>query len=444
MLEPPTMRTLFIATVWMLTTGVAHATEWFVAPGATGSGTSAAPFGRIQDAMHAASPGDTVTIRQGTYNGVIQTVRDGTAALPIRIRAAGSRGSVVVTAPGRVLRVDHPYHIVEGLVLDGQYGTADTVDINSNAHYLILRNTEVRRSSRDLIDIASPRGLLIENCLIHRALNAADGRTDAHGIVAGAVREMTVRNTDIHTFSGDGIQLDPARLAPGWSGVTVELVRIWLNPLQVAENGFAAGVVPGENAIDTKAAAESPRATLTLRDVIAYGFRGGLISNMAAFNIKENVAATIDRASVYGSEIAFRLRGDGSGGAGAWVTIQNAVVYETTTAFRYEDNITNLKVRSSTIGRNVTRPFRAASSGMSGIQVWTLLVLGALPKEAMHSSNRSAGSEAFVNAAAHNYALRAGSSAIDSGIAIPEVKTDRVGVARPQGRSHDVGAYEWR
>jgi hypothetical protein len=81
---------------------------------------------------------------------------------------------------------------------------------------------------------------------------------------------------------------------------------------------------------------------------------------------------------------------------------------------------------------------------MSGIQVWNLLVLGALPKEAMHSSNRSAGSEAFVNAAAHNYALRAGSSAIDSGIAIPEVKTDRVGVARPQGRSHDVGAYEWR
>ena len=77
----------------------------------------------------------------------------------------------------------------------------------------------------------------------------------------------------------------------------------------MAENGFAAGAVPGENAMDTKAAAANVRSRITVRDTIASGFRGGLISNMAAFNFKENVDATVDGVTVFDSEIAFRLRG---------------------------------------------------------------------------------------------------------------------------------------
>ena len=114
-------------------------------------------------------------------------------------------------------------------------------------------------------------------------------------------------------------------------------MRIWLAPLAAAENGFPAGTVPGENAIDTKASSSLPRATLIIRDTTASGFRGGLISNMAAFNLKENVAVTVDGVTVYDSEIAFRLRGPGtSTTGGAWVTVKNAVVYDTTVAFRYE------------------------------------------------------------------------------------------------------------
>ena len=183
----------------------AHATEWFVAPGGTGAGTRGAPFGRVQHGLNAARPGDTVTVLPGTYVEVVQTVRDGSSGLPIRVVAQGARGSVIMTAPGRVLRVDHAYITIEGLVLDGQYGAADTVDVNAGAHFLTLRNVEVRRSGRDLIDMASPHGVLIENCLVHHALNAANGRTDAHGIAAGAVQDLTIRDTEIHTFSGDGI-----------------------------------------------------------------------------------------------------------------------------------------------------------------------------------------------------------------------------------------------
>ena len=137
----------------------------------------------------------------------------------------------MVTVSGRVFSAFHAHVTVEGVIMDGQYGASDTVRVGDAAHYFTLRNAEVRRSTRDLIDIGDARGVLIENSLIHHALNAANGRTDAHGIVAGAVQDLTIRQTEIHTFSGDGFQVDPGRSAPGWNRVTIEDSRIWLAPL---------------------------------------------------------------------------------------------------------------------------------------------------------------------------------------------------------------------
>jgi hypothetical protein len=432
---------VFAITIFVGSTTTARATEWFVARGATGTGLSTSPFGQIQDALRAAQPGDVVTVRSGTYAERLSTIRNGSSTSRITVRAAGTRGTVVVTAPGRVLTVNHSYVTVEGLVLDAQYGLDDAVRISTAGHFFQLRNSEVRRSTGDLIDLGAPQGVLIDNSLIHHALNAANGRTDAHGIVAGAVKNLTIRNTEIHTFSGDGVQVDPGRSAPGWSGVTIEGSRIWLAPLPAAENGFAAGAVPGENALDTKASAGLPRSTIVIRNTTAYGFQAGLITNMAAFNLKENIDATVDGVTVHHSEIAFRLRGATTGGA--WVAVKNAVVHDVTTAVRYEDGIENLRIWNSTLGRGVSRAFQSAGAASRPPDVRNLLVLGRLTAEASHPSNRSVGSDAFVNAAANDYRLAAGSVAIDAGVAIAGVATDRLGTRRPQGYAYDVGAYEW-
>ena len=424
--------------------GSLEAAEWFVTVGGTGNGTTAAPFGRIQDALNTAEPGDTVTVRPGTYAESFRTRRGGHPGLPIRVRAEGPRGSVLVTARGQVLRVNHAYVVIESLVFDGQYGMSDTVSVGSRADFLTIRASEVRRSSRDLIDIESPRGVLIDGCLIHHALDAAAGRTDAHGIAASAVRNLTIRNTEIHTFSGDGLQVDSERAAPGWNHVTVERSRIWLGPLPAPTNGFAAGVVPGENAIDTKANARFSRATLVIRDSVAFGFRNGLMANMAALNLKENVNVVVDGMTIHDSEIAFRLRGPTSTAAtGAHVTLKNAVVYNTAVAFRYENDIKLLNVWNSTLGTGVTRGFHAVLSDKRGLDIRNLLVLGSLPPEASNRSNRSVTAVSFVNASTHNYALASGSTAIDSGVALDAVTTDRAGVTRPRGKAYDVGAFEW-
>ena len=50
----------------------------------------------------------------------------------------------------------------------------------------------------------------------------------------------------------------------------------------------------------------------------------------------------------------------------------------------------------------------------------------------------------IVNASANNYALVPSAGAVDAGVTIPDVTTDRVGVSRPQGRAYDVGAYEYQ
>jgi hypothetical protein len=164
---------------------------------------------------------------------------------------------------------------------------------------------------------------------------------------------------------------------------------------------------------------------------------------MAALNLKENVEVIVDRVTIFDSEIAFRLRGPtASTPAGAWVTLTNAVVHDVTTAFRYENDIERLDIWNVTLGRNITRAFQAASSSMAGLDVRNLLSLSPLTAESAHGSNMQVGTSAFVDAAAHDYALAAGAPAIDAGDPIATVTTDRVGSPRPQGNGHDVGAYE--
>jgi hypothetical protein len=113
------------------------------------------------------------------------------------------------------------------------------------------------------------------------------------------------------------------------------------------------------------------------------------------------------------------------------------------TAFRYEDDIQNLRIWNSTVGGGMTRVFQAASSGSGGLDVRNLLVLGPLPAEATGPSNLAVGSPAFVNAAADNYALTPASPAVDAGVTISAVVSDRTGLSRPQGAAYDVGAYEY-
>jgi hypothetical protein len=418
-----------------------HADTLYVAPGGRGAGTAAAPFGSLRDALAVAAAGDEVVLRPGTYAEGVRTVRGGTTARRLVIRAEQPGTALVTTGSSTVVRVSHPFVTIRGLVIDGQYGPHDGLIVDSAAEAFHLQQVEVRRSSKDCIDMRAPANVVVEGALIHRCLNAAGGRTDAHGLVAGAVRNLSIRDTRIHTFSGDAVQLDPDRLAPGWDQVTIERCQFWLEPLALPENGFAVGTVPGENAIDTKTLGTGARATLVVRDTEAWGFRDGLLTNMAAFNIKEHVDVTFDAVTVSRSEIAFRLRGPGARG-GARVRLQNAVVFDVGTAVRYEDDIEHVEIVNSTFGSGITQLFRAANARAAGVTAYNVLFMGPRAPELAGDSNLPATGSFFVDAGRHDYRLADGSRAVDAGVTLSEVVTDRLGNARPAGGRWDVGAFE--
>ena len=400
----------------------------------------------IGSALAVAARGDVVSIRAGQYAESLETTAPG-----VTLRGVPAGAEVVVTHAGRVLRISHPDTTVEGIVFDGQFGDRDAVQIRDEGNNTILRRVEVRNSGRDCIDMGRPSDILIEDSLVHHCLQSSAPecaepgcREDAHGITGSPRANVTLRGTEIHTVSGDAIQFDPTRSDPGWTGLLVEDCRIWVGPLPAAIGGYAAGVVPGENALDTKTSDDTvDPADVTIRDTVVYGWRGGLISNMAAFNLKENVRVSVERVTVHDTEIAFRLRGrTAARPRGAQVKLVNTVVYDVDTAVRYEDGIEVVQMDHVTLGAEVGRIFDDQSEA-GRIEARNTLVLGAeLPPQLAEGSNLAVGGEAFVDAAVHDYHLALGSPAVDAGEALEDVVEDREGRIRPVGDGWDIGAYE--
>jgi hypothetical protein len=408
----------------MLSTQAVLAATLIVNPAGSGA------FRIIQEAINAAQPGDEVIITGGTYAESLTTQRHGTAQARITIRAAAG-AIVVVTHPGQVLDVQHAFMTVDGLILDGQFGAKDLLHVGSAANHFILRGSEVRRSARDCVDMDAPENVLIESTQIHHCLFWDGQRQDAHGITGDGVQGLTIRDTEIFYVSGDAIQFAPSRAF--WDNITVENCHFWNGPLPQAAAGFAAGMVTGENAFDTKTPTSGPRSRLLIRNCLMHGFRG-VISNQAAMNIKENVDVTVDRVTIYDSDIAFRMRGP------ARATVTNCVLYDVSRGVRYEDGIDPLRFYNCTFGGNIARAFQNVGGNPEVRN--SLFLAGSKPSEANHTSNLAVPATHFVDPTRHDYHLTQGASAIDTGLLLDAVRTDRDGVTRPQGAASDIGAYE--
>lgn len=403
----------------------------------------------IQTALNDATPGDIIEIAEGTYNEDISTESPGSVDAPIVVRAAEG-ATVIITSPGEVLQVDDPYWTFQDLIFDGQFGSNDTIDINDGANHTLLQRVEVRRSGRDCIDIGAPSGVTIEDSKIHQCLwfdDEEDERKDAHGVTGGAVTDLTIRNTVIHTFSGDAIQFDPGRWEPGWNNIHISGCQLWLEPLTVDLNGFLAGQVPGENAIDTKTWADGERASLVVEDTEAWGFQNGLdFSTQAAFLIKENVDAVFRRVVVHDSEIAFRLKGPtDTHPHGATVTVENSLMYDVEVGVRFEDNLEQLKLVFTTFGMGIDNALVEVESDTTVPDIKnSLFVDMAIPSFATEADgNIEAEPDDLEDADARDHHLVEGATAIDAGIFIEDIAEDLDGGQRFVGSAPDAGAYEF-
>lgn len=421
--------------------GPAKAADLYVdaSAGPGGDGSRLDPWDQLQDALDVAVAGDVVHVAPGSY-GPVATVADGTDAAPITV-VGEPAGQAVVQGSGTALLARHLRHTFQGLVFDGGYGAGDAIDADG-ADSLELLDVEVRRAGGDCIDLHTTAGVLVANASIHHCV-VDDGGVpgEAHGLVGDQIVDVEIRDTQIFLTSGDAVQTSAPRLA--WSDLRIRRCLFWAGALDEDAGTIPAGTVIGRSALSTRVgkaldgAGDPPR--VEVEDTIAWGYRGGG-AQQAAFDLKEDVDALIDRVTVYDSAVAFDLRGP------AQVRIQTAVLYDVDAAVRYADGLAGASVLASTFGAAVTEAFiDGGGDPPVDLRVENLLVLGdTLPDEAARGrANRAVGASVFVDVDRHDYHLVAGSEPIDAGVELDGVTLDRDGTFRPVGDAVDVGAYEW-
>jgi len=409
-------------------------------------GTQASPLRTVAAALNLAMPGDAVVLRAGRYTEAgLSTQRDGGGSDATRIVLAsypGETATIVGTTSSHALSIDHSWITVQGLEIDGDFSSRDGIR-TTNASNLIIRacrilnaGARVNNGAGDGIDIEGGTDVLVEDCEIFDCLAGSFAvQADSHGIVAGNFQRVTIRRCRIYRCSGDSIQFDPDR--DPWDQMLIEDCDLYTEALPAAKASWAAGQVPGENAVDTKASPGALSQSFVIRDCRIRGFNSGWINNMAALNIKNDVTGVIERCVISDNVIAFRMRAPATG-----VVIRNCLTYDNQIAMRYEDGIQNLQLIHCTLADSSNTTFQDGGGGGlgSGFSTLNTLFEGPVPSEASDPSNQSANATTFVDAAARDYRLQAQSSAVDA--ASPsQVSVDLENSPRPQVGA-DVGAYE--
>lgn len=402
-------------------------------------GTASQPFLTIGQGLQSVGPGDTVLVMTGTYNEILNPSVSGNANA--RIYVLG-RGDVTVTNSGRVLSMDERYYVFRNLIIDGQYGTSNTVRIFSDAGHTVIDSCVIRRSSRDLVFITNGDSCAITNSTLELALRWENGaQVDAHAIT-GRMDSLLIQNDTIRNFSGDAIQFDPDRNF--WTDVWLVDCVIYEETLTEETNGFPAGFKPGENAVDFKTPSDGPAAKVYMINNQAWGFDGDFSIGsrlQASFNVKERVDALLKNNITWSNEVSFRLRG----GNGCTITCINNVTYDCDRAFRIEDGNDGedfIGIYNNTVGTGVNIAINEVENDAN---TWEFLnnvfVSSSKPPEASDPSNVATLTN-FTDLPAHNYLPTTGNPAIDAGQTLSFVLDDIRGIPRPSGPAYDAGAYE--
>lgn len=170
------------------TTGAATS---FVSPGgkAGASGTEAAPYDSLAEAVERARPGDTIRVAGGTYRPTasVRLAGKGTATAPIRIEAAGAERPVFDFSGAGKERRDHGFavtgdywHLV-GLEVSGAAGFG----ISVTGHRNVIERCRARDNQNTGINLGAPAShTLVVDCESFRNVDFPTRGQNADGFGA--------------------------------------------------------------------------------------------------------------------------------------------------------------------------------------------------------------------------------------------------------------------
>ena len=386
------MRYLLAALVFtLLLPSMVSATDYYVAKDGNNNnpGTISSPFATMNRGVSALEAGDTLYIREGTYAESLTgggTFPSGESwSNPVTIRSYP--GETVTMRPGsgyRVLQfIGTQYVIIDGLIIDAT-GCTNGVEITwatgySAGHHIRIQNSEITNAIRQGFLVVDPNLNTGYNEFINLSIHDHGSSDFDHGIYIHNDHNL-IEGCKIYRNAGWGVQIYLYEEGiPGGPDFNTVRNNMIYDNARLGDRGFGIGLYSGEN--------------IAYNNLIWGNSGGGVDIGYNALNAKlyNNV--------LYGNGHVTIANGDG-GSTGA--IIRNNIIYQNS-------------------GPAIS------DSGSGTIADHNLIDIDPM----------------FVDAQAHDFHLLAGSPAIDSGVAVPEVTTDLDGVSRPQGSGYDVGAYEY-
>lgn len=387
----------------LMATVAAHAATYYVATTGSNSnpGTEKNPWGTVAYAVNKMVAGDTTYVMAGTYNeGLIQFRRSGTSSQPIRLLAM----------PGTLPTIN----FVNGMI-DGYVVGSDKILIQHASGFwlpmgwITISGFEIR---------GGQEGIKIYNChdctISHNWLHH-----NGHGILGNGTRVRIERNIINHNGQFEKCEAG-LEMCNGDHGIYA--------------NGSAFTVV------------------------------NNLIYDNMGYGIQLNATVAYSPARHAGVEFAESHN---------WAIVNNTLAYS---RYRgaiviWRDRANNTRIENNIFYENSVMGASSATNGISflsgppiGVVIrnnlafasesgGTVFITPGSAVEGTHYTQSgnivNTSNPEFVNApatlpASPNFALTARSPAIDKGLTLPEITTSFDGTPRPQGRAHDIGAYEYK
>jgi parallel beta-helix repeat protein len=421
----------------------ASAATYYVATNGndTFNGSSFAPWATLQHAVEAIAPGDTILVRSGTYAGC-RIRNSGTAAAP-KTLARDTGATVVINTPG-------PQNSHTSLIeIENGSGTEVTD--------WVVDGFEVANSPHHGIDIRITNRITIRNCYAHHSAQASSGDgiflafsshpllennevafNTEHGIYdSNSADYPTIRGNRSHNNSGGGIQLNADYSSKCPCGTTV---RDGIISFALLENNviYENGAPNGGSAINWDGVDDSVIRNNLIYDNHAFGI--SLFSTDGSHGSSRN--------KVYNNTIVMAIDGrwcvnipksKGNGTSPVGNIVKNNILYTD----RADKGA--IAVYATTAGI-LTSDYNAVADRFStngGTSVTSTLAQWRAASGNDTHSFVSTPAALFVNAAAKDYRLAAGSPAIDTGASLgADVPADIVGTTRPQRLGYDIGCYE--
>lgn len=420
----------FLATALLVFSHGGFCATYHVAPGGNdrkGDGSGQNPWKTLQHAADRVNPGDTVLVKNGDY-APFHIVRDGTRENRITFKADGDKVVIHGTEnhDSRLSSVSiMASHITfEGFVI--QVGAATPLwprsrgirvsgEPGGHVHDVHVRANQVANASWVGITTSYAENVLIEK-------NRIWGSKEQHGIyVANSADNPVIRDNVAFDNRHAGIQINADPELPG-DGIISGAV--------ISGNILYRNGKGGSAALNLASVRDSRIYNNLLYDNFAQGIAGWDDEAGPKYGSKNNLFANNTVIMPRGARHTLSFRHGSTGNV-----LKNNILLHL--GGRDSISVDTSSLPGLDSNHNIVTRLELAPDELMPLDRW---------REVTGQDRNSLAGEPdriFDKLSGDSFTLHGDGLAVDRGINLPAVTHDITGVPRPQGRSHDIGAYEY-